>query len=93
MSAIGCGDIGVGRVVNKIAEAEEDELEEDFEFTLMEAPEQVVPSDTVVVMGLKGIATAMAKCCNPCQGMISSATSPAAAAQPSTVRIARISCE
>ena len=66
--AIGCGDIGVGRVVNKIAEAEEDELEEDFEFTLMEAPEQVVPSDTVVVMGLKGIATAMAKCCNPMPG-------------------------
>ncbi len=66
--AIGCGDIGVGRVVNKIAEAEEEELEEEFELALMEAPEQVVPSDTVVVMGLKGIATTMAKCCNPMPG-------------------------
>lgn len=66
--AIGCGDIGVGRVVNKIAEAEEGELEEEFELALMEAPEHVVPSDTVVVMGLKGIATQMAKCCNPMPG-------------------------
>ncbi|QRN83828.1 bifunctional (p)ppGpp synthetase/guanosine-3',5'-bis(diphosphate) 3'-pyrophosphohydrolase [Chloroflexota bacterium] len=66
--AIGCGDIGVGRVVNKIAEVEEGELDEEFELALMEAPEQVVPSDTVVVMGLKGIATQMAKCCNPMPG-------------------------
>ena len=66
--AIGCGDIGVGRVVNKIAESEEEELEEEFELALMEAPDQVVPSDTVVVMGLKGIATTMAKCCNPMPG-------------------------
>lgn len=66
--AIGCGDIGVGRVVNKIAESEEDELEEEFELALMEAPEKILPSDTVVVMGLKGIATTMAKCCNPMPG-------------------------
>mgnify|MGYP001061799950 CR=1 FL=1 len=66
--AIGCGDIGVGRVVNKIAESEEKELEEEFELALMEAPEKILPSDTVVVMGLKGIATNMAKCCNPMPG-------------------------
>ena len=66
--AIGCGDIGVGRVVNRIAESEEEELEEEFELALMEAPQYVLPSDTVVVMGLKGIATTMAKCCNPMPG-------------------------
>lgn len=66
--AIGCGDIGVGRVVNKIAEAEEEELQEEFEFDLVEAPVAIAPSDAVTVMGLKGIATTMAKCCNPMPG-------------------------
>jgi GTP diphosphokinase / guanosine-3',5'-bis(diphosphate) 3'-diphosphatase len=66
--AIGCGDIGTGRVVNKIAEMEEEELDEDLELDLVEAPTTIVPSDTVKVMGLKGIATTMAKCCNPMPG-------------------------
>jgi len=66
--AIGCGDIGTGRVVNKIAEIEEENLETDFELDIVEAPSTVVPSDTVKVMGLKGIATTMAKCCNPMPG-------------------------
>jgi GTP pyrophosphokinase len=55
-------------VVNKIAEAEEDELQDEFELELVEAPDAVTPSDTVTVMGLKGIATTMAKCCNPMPG-------------------------
>ncbi|MCB2202984.1 bifunctional (p)ppGpp synthetase/guanosine-3',5'-bis(diphosphate) 3'-pyrophosphohydrolase [bacterium] len=66
--AIGCGDIGVGRVVNKIAEAEEEELDEDFELELVEAPSEITPRDAVKVMGLKGIATTMGKCCNPMPG-------------------------
>ncbi len=66
--AIGCGDIGVGRVINKIAEAEEEELQEEFKFDLVEAPVATAPSDAVTVMGLKGIATTMAKCCNPMPG-------------------------
>ena len=66
--AIGCGDIGTGRVVNKIAEIEEENLETDIELDIVEAPSIFVPSDTVKVMGLKGIATTMAKCCNPMPG-------------------------
>jgi len=66
--AIGCGDIGTGRVVNKIAEMEEEELEDEVELNLVEAPSTIVPSDTIKVMGLKGIATTMAKCCNPMPG-------------------------
>ena len=66
--AIGCGDIGVGRVINKIAEAEEEELQDEFEFDLVEEPETITSPDTVTVMGLKGIATTMAKCCNPMPG-------------------------
>ena len=47
---------------------EEEDLDEEFEFDLVEAPSTIVPSDAVKVMGLKGIATNMAKCCNPMPG-------------------------
>lgn len=66
--AIGCGDIGASRVINKIAETEEQEMEEEFKLDLVEAPSEIAPSDAVQVMGLKGIATTMAKCCNPMPG-------------------------
>lgn len=68
--AIGCGDIGIGRVVNKIAEIEEEQLEkdQDLELDLVEAPTEIMPSDAIRVMGLKGIATTMGKCCNPMPG-------------------------
>jgi GTP pyrophosphokinase len=67
--AIGCGDIGAGRVINKIAEIEEDEdLESELELDLVEEPTGIMPSDSVQVMGLKGIATTIGKCCNPMPG-------------------------
>jgi len=66
--ALGCGDIGVGRVVNKLAELEVEELDYPLELDLVEAPPTITPSDAVRVMGLKGIATMMAKCCNPMPG-------------------------
>jgi len=68
--AIGCGDIGIGRVVNKIAEMEEEELDEDLDLQLdlVEEPRAIMPSDAIQVMGLKGIATTMGKCCNPMPG-------------------------
>jgi len=66
--AIGCGDIGTGRVVNKLAEKEEEQLETELSFDLVEAPSSIMPSESIRVMGLKGIATTMAKCCNPMPG-------------------------
>jgi GTP pyrophosphokinase len=66
--AIGCGDIGSGRVINKLEEIEKEELEPELELDLVEAPPSVVPSDAIKVMGLKGIATTLAKCCNPMPG-------------------------
>ncbi|NLN69709.1 MAG: bifunctional (p)ppGpp synthetase/guanosine-3',5'-bis(diphosphate) 3'-pyrophosphohydrolase [Chloroflexi bacterium] len=68
--AIGSGDVGIGRVINKIAELGEDTLEDDFklDLDLVKAPSPLVPSDAIHVMGLKGIATTMGKCCNPMPG-------------------------
>ena len=66
--AIGCGDIGTGRVINKLAEKEEEQLETELSLDLVEAPSSIMPSETIRVMGLKGIATTMAKCCNPMPG-------------------------
>ena len=66
--AIGCGDVGVGRVINKIAEAEEEELETELELDIVKAPDTIMPSDAIKVMGLKGIATTIGKCCNPMPG-------------------------
>jgi GTP pyrophosphokinase len=64
---IGCGDIGTGRVVNKISEIEED-ISQDLELTKVEEPTTIMPSDSISVMGLKGIATTIGKCCNPMPG-------------------------
>lgn len=66
--AIGCGDIGIGRVINKLAAKEEEQLETELSFDLVEAPPSIMPSESVRVMGLKGIANTMAKCCNPMPG-------------------------
>ncbi len=66
--AIGCGDIGVGRVVNKIAEVEDEELDSELELELADEPPSMVPSDAIKVMGLKGIATTIGRCCNPMPG-------------------------
>jgi GTP pyrophosphokinase len=68
--AIGCGDIGIGRVINKIAELEEETLGDELKLDqdLLTAPPSTFPSDAVRVMGLKGIATTMGKCCNPMPG-------------------------
>jgi GTP pyrophosphokinase len=66
--AIGCGDIGVGRIVNKISESGQEKLEEEPKISGVEEIESVMPSDSIKVMGLEGIATTLGKCCNPMPG-------------------------
>jgi guanosine-3',5'-bis(diphosphate) 3'-pyrophosphohydrolase len=63
---LGCGDISTGRIINKISEVDKGNLE----FLLNIKPiNEVKPSkDTVVVLGLKGLLTNFARCCNPVPG-------------------------
>jgi GTP pyrophosphokinase len=62
--ALGCGDLTVGRVVNKLMEVK------DADDTLVAVPasSEAVSTEAVSVLGVKGLLTAMAKCCNPTPG-------------------------
>jgi GTP pyrophosphokinase len=62
--ALGCGDLTLGRVVNKLLEAKgSDDI-----LVVVPASSNAVSSEAVTVLGLKGLLTAMARCCNPTPG-------------------------
>ncbi len=62
--ALGCGDMNIARVVNKLMETKENND------VLVGVPpsSEAVPSEAVTVLGLKGLLTSMGKCCNPTPG-------------------------
>lgn len=64
---IGTGDIPIGRLVNRIAETQNPPESETLEL-VPSIPSRAKPGDTVIVMGLKGLATTMARCCSPMPG-------------------------
>lgn len=57
----------MGRVVNYIADIQKESIAEELKFATPKTTKPKV-KDSVIVMGLKGIATATAKCCNPMPG-------------------------
>jgi GTP diphosphokinase / guanosine-3',5'-bis(diphosphate) 3'-diphosphatase len=63
--AIGCGDLTIGRVVNKISEIQK-EKEPLLEIRTTDAKPTITTE--VSVLGLKGLLTTFAKCCNPAPG-------------------------
>lgn len=66
-AAIGCGDIPLGKVVNELVLEEEEE--DEFDFSSLPPHEIIKPSsDDVAVLGLKGLLSRMARCCNPTPG-------------------------
>ncbi len=64
--AIGCGDIGLGRVINRISD--ENAKKDPFIFTLHQPKESKPSGNGVTVLGLKGLLTTFARCCNPAPG-------------------------
>jgi len=64
---LGCGDISVGRIINKISEAEKGKLDV-LPLPTPSQPDKKVGPDSVTVLGLKGILTSIAKCCKPAPG-------------------------
>jgi len=64
--ALGCGDIAIGKIINHIQEIEKGET--DPLFTLSPVAIERKDNESVNVLGLKGILTNLAKCCNPAPG-------------------------
>jgi len=65
--AIGTGDVPLIRIANQLMQNEQDE--EGLKFGTRLIPDKAVEShDTITVVGLKGLLTTMARCCNPVPG-------------------------
>ncbi len=62
---VGCGDLTLGRIINKLSEVEEDR---DLLRELHPSVESKKDITGVTVLGLKGILTNFAHCCNPAPG-------------------------
>jgi GTP pyrophosphokinase len=62
---IGCGDISVGRIVNRLSE---ESREKDPLLVAHPSTEKKDTSNAVSVLGMKGLLTAFARCCNPAPG-------------------------
>ena len=66
--AIGCGDLPLARVSNELILIEEED-DDQFEFPVPPMPDVEQPTTGgVIVRGLKGLLTRMARCCNPAPG-------------------------
>lgn len=65
--AIGCGDIPLVRIANHLMEQEKDEEGLTFGSRITVEPGSQ-SHDTIMVVGLKGLLTTMARCCNPLPG-------------------------
>lgn len=63
---VGCGDISLGHIVNKLSEEEK----EDNNFLNLRPtlPQKSANNNAVAVLGLKNILTVYAKCCKPAPG-------------------------
>lgn len=64
---IGCGDIPIGRLINRVGEQSESSLKEEDQL-IPEAPKKQKPTDNVTVMGLSKMQHNFARCCNPTPG-------------------------
>jgi len=62
---IGCGDFSMGRIINRLSDVEKDKQVETIE---AKPSETKVVGNAVIVLGLKGILTSLARCCNPAPG-------------------------
>ncbi|PKO18305.1 MAG: (p)ppGpp synthetase [Chloroflexi bacterium HGW-Chloroflexi-10] len=64
--AIGCGDLSLGKIINSLI-ADDQEAEDPLLITKPPSDKNL-SSDSVTVLGLKGLLTALARCCKPAPG-------------------------
>ncbi len=66
--AIGCGDITTGRIFNRLSDRYIPIIEQEESIPVSAPKSELASSEAVKVLGLKGLLTTMAKCCNPAPG-------------------------
>jgi guanosine-3',5'-bis(diphosphate) 3'-pyrophosphohydrolase len=63
---LGCGDVSLGRIINRLSDTDKEKLDK---LLATKAPgEKKSSPNAVSVLGLKGILTNLARCCNPAPG-------------------------
>ncbi|MCX7609898.1 MAG: bifunctional (p)ppGpp synthetase/guanosine-3',5'-bis(diphosphate) 3'-pyrophosphohydrolase [Anaerolineales bacterium] len=65
--ALGCGDLTIGRVLNKLMETKKTTTTDDDIVAVPPTTDENL-SESVAILGLKGLLTTMARCCNPTPG-------------------------
>ncbi|HWQ05531.1 MAG TPA: bifunctional (p)ppGpp synthetase/guanosine-3',5'-bis(diphosphate) 3'-pyrophosphohydrolase [Longilinea sp.] len=66
--ALGCGDVSLGRIMNRLSELDSEKNEFDILPETHPITETRANGNGVNVLGLKGILTSIAHCCNPAPG-------------------------
>src|SRR5690606_6465887 len=66
--ALGTGDLPLTRIVNYLTFTDKSEDEQDWPVTPSKTDDGSLSSDSVTVVGLKGLLTTLARCCNPAPG-------------------------
>jgi guanosine-3',5'-bis(diphosphate) 3'-pyrophosphohydrolase len=66
--AIGCGDITTGRIFNRLSDRYIPVIEQEDIIPVSAPKSETASSEAIKVLGLKGLLTTMAKCCNPAPG-------------------------
>lgn len=65
--ALGCGDLTIARIASQLMTEEEDDEGSKFGSRVVGEP-GIQEHDTIAVVGLRGLLTVIAKCCNPVPG-------------------------
>jgi guanosine-3',5'-bis(diphosphate) 3'-pyrophosphohydrolase len=65
---LGCGDVSLGRIINKISESDKQKSQDLLVARPALGESKKTDETTVTVLGLKGILTSIARCCNPVPG-------------------------
>jgi GTP pyrophosphokinase len=66
--SIGCGDMSLGRIINKLSDLSKEKQEEDTLVAQAASERLEKEATSVTVLGLKGMLTTFARCCKPVQG-------------------------
>lgn len=66
--AIGCGDISLGKIVNKLVDFGKEKITDPLLAPTASPETKTTSTATVTVLGLKGILTSFARCCKPIPG-------------------------